>query len=173
MFYTGIGSRETPLTILVEMREMAQHLAHHYTLRSGGADGADSFFEQGADGNCEIFVPWNGFNGRSFIPFNMKRAMETVHDFHPAPHNLSQGAAKLMARNAAQVLGSAVDDSSKSAFVLFYAPTFWTDADGNICDCSGGTGQAVRIAYNHEVPCILVSSPNWIDDVRQITGLPL
>ena len=71
MKYAGIGSRETPVPILVDMRSLAQDLAAGgWTLRTGGADGADIAFETGhrsgggADA-LEVYLPWNGYNGRS------------------------------------------------------------------------------------------------------------
>lgn len=48
--YAGIGSRKTPKKILEQMRNISSFLAKEgYTLRSGGADGADSAFEDGCD----------------------------------------------------------------------------------------------------------------------------
>ena len=49
MLYTGIGSRETPHHILTLMTEIANILDNiGYTLRSGGADGADTAFALGS-----------------------------------------------------------------------------------------------------------------------------
>lgn len=46
--FTGIGSRETPLEILTFMKALGKWYAQHgYTLRSGGAIGADRAFEAG------------------------------------------------------------------------------------------------------------------------------
>lgn len=51
-YYTGIGSRETPEDIQSWMKAFAIRMQKHgYTLRSGGAGGADSAFEHG----CGIF----------------------------------------------------------------------------------------------------------------------
>ena len=48
--YAGIGSRKTPNSILEEMTTLAKLLSNMgYTLNSGGAVGADTAFEQGAD----------------------------------------------------------------------------------------------------------------------------
>lgn len=50
MFYTGIGSRETPPEILAEMIKIGDALrAKGFILRSGGAPGADTAFETGCD----------------------------------------------------------------------------------------------------------------------------
>lgn len=48
--YAGIGSRKTPKNVLDFMFEIGKELALlGYVLRSGGAEGADSAFEKGAD----------------------------------------------------------------------------------------------------------------------------
>lgn len=63
--YAGVGSRETPHEILALMTDVAKILGQHgWTLRSGGARGADTAFEDGAKGfKREIYLPWRGFNG--------------------------------------------------------------------------------------------------------------
>ena len=61
MFYTGIGSRKTPKTILKLFTEVAIYLSKQgYILRSGGAKGADQAFERGA-AKKEIYLPWRNF----------------------------------------------------------------------------------------------------------------
>lgn len=137
-YYAGIGSRETPPAILKMMTAIARRLSSFgYICRSGGADGADAAFEEGAI-HKQIFLPWDRFNSRnadgsSYIvpPYNE----EYVLKYHPAPHKLSDAAKKLMSRNTYQVLG--VDLNNPVEFVLC-----WTK-DGK---ASGGTGQAIRIA---------------------------
>ena len=138
MKYAGIGSRETPEPVLKTMREMARELAEkNYTLRSGGADGADFAFEQGCDlvhGRKEIYLPWRFFNGNKSGLFKpSKEAMALAEKFHPAWYMLSGGAKKLMARNSHQVLGINLDDPVD--FIIC-----WTDPK------RGGTTQALRIA---------------------------
>lgn len=79
MFYTGIGSRETPKEILQVMKAIAYVLYFQgWTLRSGGAPGADFAFEDGhrlakwvdyqyyhemqkLPINLEIYLPWKTF----------------------------------------------------------------------------------------------------------------
>ena len=64
-FYAGIGSRETPIPILNQMTRIGSFLApKNYTLRSGGAKGADSAFEQGCNlvqGQKQIWHPDGAF----------------------------------------------------------------------------------------------------------------
>ncbi len=46
MIYTGIGSRETPIEILEIFKNIGKYLGEiGYTLRSGGTDGADNYYE--------------------------------------------------------------------------------------------------------------------------------
>ena len=50
MYYAGVGSRETPQDVLKIMWKIGKHLADKgYTLRSGGARGADAACENGCD----------------------------------------------------------------------------------------------------------------------------
>ena len=63
--YAGIGSRKTPADILALMAEVAGALAADgWTLRSGGAKGADQAFfaaATAAGGDTELFLPWARF----------------------------------------------------------------------------------------------------------------
>lgn len=142
MYYTGIGSRETPFEILTLMTRIAQRLAARgWTLRSGGADGADSAFERGA-GDKQIYLPWPRFNGNSSrFTSPTPAALEMAADFHPAWDRCSQGARKLHARNCHQVLG--IDLATPSTLVIC-----WTRGGSG----AGGTGQALRIARAHDIP---------------------
>jgi hypothetical protein len=142
MYYAGIGSRETPQEILSKMEEIAVLLANkHYTLRSGGADGADSAFEKGCDsvnGNKEIYIPWKNFNkNKSELYLQSPEAFLIAQQFHPAWHTLSDGVRRIMARNTLQVLGQDLKKETYSEFVVCYT---WNGLE------SGGTGQAMRIA---------------------------
>lgn len=143
--YTGIGSRETPEHICSIMSEIGQYLGGcGYTLRSGGADGADHSFERylGTTHQKEIYLPWRGFNGHSSQLCSISNAaMELAASYHPAWDRCSIGAKKLHARNGYQVLGQ--DLKSPSLFIIC-----WTK-DGR---ASGGTGQALRIAADHHIP---------------------
>jgi hypothetical protein len=170
-YYAGVGSRETPSTILPLMESVADKMEKEgWILRSGGAAGADTFFEQGVKDpkNKEIYLPSQYFNGRSannmgFIDATQlasySRALKTVSLFHPAPGKLTDFAKKLMARNAMQVLGSSLE--SPSALVIA-----WTK-EGKFV---GGTSQALRIAKYHNIPILNLGNPednlkvrDWVD----------
>ena len=80
-FYTGVGSRDIPCQIAELIVLIASKMAQKgYILRSGGADGSDSKFEEGCDlvsGPKEIYLPWKGFNNSKSNLFNIsKEAME-------------------------------------------------------------------------------------------------
>ena len=143
-YYTGIGSRETPLDLQKVMTDIAIALSNdNWILRSGGAEGADSAFEAGAKYK-RIYLPWNNFNNRlvdncSYVvpPYDE----ELVYDYHPEAEFLSPAALKLMSRNSYQVLG---DDLTKPSSFL----VCWT----SFGKMKGGTAQAMRIANDYKVP---------------------
>src|ERR1044072_4305468 len=102
-YYAGIGSRETPENIQKDMYCIAGHLAQiNYTLRSGGADGADLAFEKGCDfvkGKKDIYLPWKDFNGNNSPLYNISdEAYDLAATIHPAWFKLRFGARKLHAR---------------------------------------------------------------------------
>lgn len=148
-FYAGIGSRETPPGVEPMIEEVTLFLSKmRFTLRSGGAPGADSIFEKNCTGEMEIYLPWKGFNGNTSDLFIdsmdqeiVSRAREIAKKYHPNWKALSEAAKKLMTRNTFQILGS--DLNSPVSFVVC-----WTKG-GTI---NGGTGQAMRIAKDLKIP---------------------
>jgi hypothetical protein len=165
---TGVGSRETPKPILDLIRKVSKKLVlSGYTLRSGGADGADTAFYEGWLGaykedqdvpEAEIYLPWNGFNnhktGKNYLVVDDKeilsQAEELVNKIHPAGSKLSRGAKALHTRNCFQVLGREL--SIPSTLFLCYAKV---DSKG---EPSGGTRTAIKLAeeYNIKVTNLFV-----------------
>jgi len=150
LILTGIGSRETPCQILSEMQKIGFEIANRGGfIRSGHADGADYAFEKGAKKHCVVYLPWPGFNKKRPIvghPVIIKQSPELdsyVEKYHPAPQNLGTAGWSFMRRNATQVLGKKLDNPSKAIIC-------WTK-DGKD---SGGTGQALRIAQEYNIPVI-------------------
>lgn len=168
--YAGIGSRETPADVCADMSRIAHALETiGWTLRSGGAGGADLAFENGTSlaSLREIYVPWKGFNGSSspFYPQAGDRAVtaraeEIASAAHPAWERCSQGAKRLHTRNVHQVLGLKLDDPV--AVVIC-----WT-SDGR---ASGGTGQAIRIATAHGIPVLNLHDRSVREAVLAALGL--
>lgn len=178
MKYAGIGSRQTPHHILDLMSDFAHAFAGEAVLRSGGADGADSAFEFGAvlgSGRTEIYLPWNGFNGRlnnAFMQEPTDAAMELAAGYHPGWSFLKQGAKKLIARNGHQVLGPNLDDPV-SIIVCWTSNGSLTGKESG----TGGTGQALRIAADYpEIEVFNLKQPDhlaWIVEAIGDNGIPL
>lgn len=132
-YYAGIGSRKTPPEILKEMKEYAQELEQlGFILRSGGAEGADTAFEQGVkeEENKEILRP------KDATP----EAIELASKYHPAWDKCNDYVRKLHGRNAQIILGKNLD--TPVSFVLCWTPR------GAL---SGGTALGIKIAQDHNI----------------------
>lgn len=170
--YAGVGSRNTPPDILNLMSQFAEKVADRATLRSGAAGGADSAFEKGVDvvGETrhikkEIYIPAQGFQGRYTTEVGVQLCTNIIKlilknmvaQYHPRGNRLSHYTMELMMRNCLQVLGATLN--SHSRYVICWTDTYKTDSKDLICDGSGGTGMAIRIAYGHNIPVINLRSP--------------
>lgn len=161
MIYTGVGSRKTPDNILALMDDIAVDLGDFgYTLRSGGADGADTAFEDGCDsvrGKKEIYLPWEGFNDNKSTLYNITpAAYEIAEEVYGARwRNIGVGVMKLMARNMYQVMGRTLDIPSD--FVVCWTPDGATTKRGI---ATGGTGQAIVYANMNSIPVFNLKNKN-------------
>ncbi|QEP29823.1 DprA-like DNA recombination-mediator protein [Sinorhizobium phage ort11] len=164
--YAGIGSRKTPQPILDMMTNAATWLQDAgWILRSGGAHGADTAFENGTK-EKEIYIPWGTFNNRKHgfngaIDINkleekdLAAALQITKQYHPAWENCAHYAQMLHTRNVFQMFGR--DFKNPSKFVLC-----WTkDGKGG-----GGTGQAIRIAKGNNIPVFDLGRPD-IEKVQE------
>lgn len=152
--YAGIGSRKTPSDVLDLMERITYRAAaRHWTLRSGGADGADRAFERGAQGETEIFYHYHA--GQYPWCFN------TVNKYHPAPDRLGPFARKLMARNALQIFGA--DGQTPVQFIVC-----WTPGGSG----SGGTGQAIRMARAHNIPVYDLGNQDILEQFKRWVQYP-
>ena len=190
-FYTGIGSRETPQKILEVMTQLGLELAaNNWTLRSGGAEGADTAFESGCNeaasemcfnanpnsgidcGICpltkcgfakkEIYIPWPGFQGRRY------------GCIYPVDE---EGWVEAM--NLAERFHPAWNRCSQGARKLHARNGFqvlgldlktpskfivcWTPGGKG----GGGTGQAIRIARSWSIPIYDLAKPFKLPDLLQ------
>src|SRR6185312_1327837 len=125
-YFAGIGSRKCPPEICELMHGIGYKLASmDWVLRSGGADGADTAFQNGVQDYCtknnlafsmrqEIYLPWIGFRDMSIYPGkgiywvdpaenNKIEALARI--YHPRFNELGRGAKKLIMRNGHQILG--------------------------------------------------------------------
>jgi len=162
-YYTGVGSRKTPVDILDMMTRLALAFAYHgYTLRSGGAYGADQAFEKGS-ALKEIFYPID--IDRSPIALE---ALALAAKFHPAWNHCSAFAKRLHGRNAFQVLGRNL--SVPSEFLICWTPDGCTShATRSIT--TGGTGTAISIASAHGIPVNNLARPeHWLHWNKYLTG---
>lgn len=168
VYYAGIGSRSTPEHIQEVMVNFGREMARRgYVLRSGGADGADSAFEEGCDlenGEKQIFIPWEKFNNREseyvFEKMEFKNeALEIASKFHPKWQSLKYPVKKLMGRNTFQVLGP--DLKLHTNFIIYYAIE---DRDGNP---SGGTAQAIRISKSYGIKSYNLFVPETLEKIKE------
>ena len=161
IYYAGIGSRKTPEDVCRKMFTAGRAMAKlGFILRSGGAKGADTSFESGVlaaaelkdsdaddsnvSSNSEIYLPRQGFNGhRSPLYGSCKAARQIAKEYHPRWDILSCLGRDFHARNVYQILGR--DLRTPSRFVLCWTP------GGKV---TGGTGQALRIAQDHDIPIL-------------------
>lgn len=147
--YAGIGSRSTPPDVLEMMRLIASTLGRAgWTLRTGGAEGADTAF---ADGARAAGAPIELYRPHHVTP----AAWKLAEDYHPAWHRLSGAAKGLIARNGYQVLGAGLNDPSKRVIC-------WTPdgvETGATTRATGGTGQAIRIAAAYGIPISNLGNP--------------
>ena len=146
MFYTGIGSRKTPEHILKAMNVFAGIAeGYGYTLRSGGAKGADTAFELGvkSQSNKNIYRVSQEFN------FNQNMfASKKLEKHVPIPlTKMRPVVRKLLIRNAFQIYGSDVSSPVLSRFLICWTPTVdYTSIE------AGGTRYAVLMAQEENIP---------------------
>lgn len=145
-YYTGIGSRTTPVEIQKLMEITARKMrAERWILRSGGAHGADSAFERGAKEQADIYLPWAGFNGHQSDLYRVgKEAMEIVDKVSPRP--MKDSVQRLFGRSVYQVLGGALNSPSQG--VIYWAPETPTGI------VQGGTRIAVYVARMYGIPTL-------------------
>lgn len=172
--YAGIGSRKTPPTVLNLMYWIGVRMAQAgLNCATGAAVGADQAFANGCvagGGTVSLSLPWASYNSEwvSSLPKNQVSiyviqdsdtwAYDNVQKYHPAPEKLKQGGMKLMARNSL-ILRPPVDT------VICYTE----NASGK-----GGTGQAMRIASDLNMPVYDLGNPavftmyaSWVDSFNK------
>ncbi len=147
--YAGVGARATPRPVLADMTAIAKWLAREgWLLATGGANGADAAFAAGAPADRRrLYLPWDGYNGhrgpRCHAPGRGELAAwtEAARRAHPAWDRCSDAVRKLHARNAAVLLGPALDRPVRAVVA-------WTPGGA----VAGGAGLALRIAEARGVP---------------------
>jgi hypothetical protein len=160
--YTGIGSRKTPMEQMLFMTALAKRLdVHGFHLRSGGAMGADTAFQNGSEsGNFSCFRPEQAKNDME--------AHRLASSVHPAWNRCSSIARNLHARNCYQILGIDLLNPVPSAFVVCWTPN---GADKmsemgkqGLADSTdkfySGTDTAIKIALTHDIPVFNLRKPD-------------
>ena len=161
MFYTGVGSRETPKEICDLITRVAAKLSSlGWVVRTGGAQGADEAFLAGCNGRTENFIPWKGFGQYGGQIPNLDanwQHLQQIPDLNPMIYRREtrsldkyKGFWKLQARNVSQVLGLNLDSPSK--FCILYAPVTSTGV-------TGGTNTAYQVAMANGVECFNLCDP--------------
>lgn len=142
-YYTGVGSRTIPTYIKNDIICIAKYLNQSYTLRSGGAQGADTAFEIGSTFNNIIYIANDCTN----------EAMEITKQYHANWNKCKYYTKKLLGRNAMQVLGSNLNEPSE--FLICWTP------EGKL---TGGTATTIKIAQAYSVPVINLGDPDQYDN---------
>ncbi len=168
--YAGIGSRTTPPEIIEQMTELAGCLAASgWTLRSGGASGADQAFEDGCGtGNKEIFLPYKNFQkNKSTLYEPPIAAIEMAALYHPTRDNffkLKKYIQTLHARNMQQVFGEELDCPVQ--FVVCWTPDGCEHDDLRFKE-TGGTGQAISAASLNNIPVYNLANAGRLEELKE------
>lgn len=167
MIVTGIGTRKINKPAFNMLFQIARRMAHQgWELRSGGAIGADTAWEQGWLGfdrkeiyvvkgtTCDIakYATCGHISDYGDIWFE---AEDIASKLHPRWENLGEYAQAMHTRNVFQVLG--LDLKSKSDVVAAYAPP-----DGQ--SVKGGTASAFNLARAKGIPAFNL----WTKEGQQL-----
>lgn len=149
-YYSGVGSRKAVGLSEVEsaIKMAAKRLSElGYILRSGGAIGPDTWFEEATIGtqtesDMEIYLPKKNMFGHPSELYNVcddaLALAATIHRWWNETNDLVK---KLHARNCYQVLGK--DLNTPSSFVICYTPKGAP---------VGGTRTAIKLAEMNDIP---------------------
>jgi hypothetical protein len=153
-FYAGIGARKTPPDVLDLMTRIARRLCGlDFILRSGGAAGADSAFAAGA-GVCSYIYLADTYTSpahpdRPYDKRTLDRGRTLFRRHHPAPNRCGTHAQRLLIRNASILLGAGPEPDPVD-FVVCWTPG---------AEVVGGTGHALRIATEYQIPVFNLADP--------------
>jgi len=168
-YFAGIGSRLAPKEIISVFKMFSKKLIElDFVLRSGGADGADLFWENCYDlyhGSKEIYLPYKNFNKSNSSFHNISdEAKVLAKKYHPVWNNLSDSNKLFHARNVYQVLGFSLTDPCD--MVICWTPEGRTDGKE-----IGGTSQAIRIANDYNIPVFNLQNSSDINRLNTFIEL--
>lgn len=167
--YAGIGSKETPKSVLKLMFKIASILAKKgYTLRSGGNEGADTAFKLGCvsvGGKKEIWLPWKNFNNHEDTKFypnpgHFAKAEASL----PYWSRLTQVMKRLHACSVGQIFGMHLEEPVD--FVICWTPDGATTRD----ECIYKTDEvstAIRLASDSKIPVINIQKYSNVEDLKK------
>jgi len=164
LYFTGIGSRKVGGDGGAKIKEICDYLNSlnlPIKLRSGGANGSDSLFEQFIHAK-DIYLPRDGFNHKyesksddveyyvttKKNDFNLRvrdKRLNAIKKFLPHWGAMEDYNKKFHFRNTFQILGHQ-EPEEKTLFVLFWAP------EKPIGEIQGGTRTAVYLAQDLGIP---------------------
>ena len=165
-YVTGVGNRDVSPDGAKRITEAAKLLEQAgYILRSGGADGCDTLFEQNMT-RKEIYLPWRGFNHNTsnFCQVS-KDAFQIASTVHPRFKYLSPAAQKLHARNAYQVLGWNLDSPSD---ILVCWTRDGCTGEASSSSGTGGTRTAIVLADRHGIPIFNVKNDDDFSRLKMV-----
>jgi hypothetical protein len=119
-----------------------------WTLRSGGARGADSAFEAGFDindGAKQIFLPFKGYEGNKSPLYERppQAAYDLIDSMWTDVQHRTDLVRTMFARNCQQILGPNLDEYSDLVIC-------WTERGKPV----GGTGRAIKVAQKFGIPVV-------------------
>lgn len=148
--YAGIGSRETPQKVLLQMEKIGSFFAEKgYVLRSGGAKGADTYFERGCNNVRGLKQIWRP--SENYFPLHewaIEKASEVCWEY--PLEKMKAYTISLITRNMYQIYG---DSESVEGIIPVDFVVYWSN--GNPLEEgreSGGTRYAVRAASAIGIP---------------------
>lgn len=173
--YAGIGARKTPDLIITAMNHIGRQLSEQgWLLRSGNARGADQAFQKGTIGinSREIHLPWDGYNyGRienpSFlVPVPSPEMLDIAARHHPmwdvkrrdGTPILTDEMKMFMIRNVTIIRGA--DLNTPAAMVICWTPA---------AAITGGTGHALKVAQEADIPIFNLANPLDWDRLEKFT----
>ncbi len=158
MPYVGTGNQNCPPNIIDAIKRISEMLEKEgYTMRCGGMDGCEDFFEKATTKN-EIHVPWNGFNDKqSKFYFTSNHAKEIAGMFQPGYEGLKPAIQTFLAKNVRMIMGK--DLKSPALFLI----TWSEDGAETLQEKSiktGNTGHSVAIASALRIPVFNLGKPD-------------
>ena len=158
-YFSAVGKITTPPTVkdrIVE--ELKKYVTFGYILRSGGAKGADTIFAQTymeMGGKVEIYLPWNGYNGKflghDYINQNCcimvtPEAFNIAYELDEKWNERTEATKVLDARNVHIYCGFKIGKEPLSDFVVYF--------DDHPENKDSGTQRGLKVADKFKIPKI-------------------